>query len=405
MKLSAIIFRFEGVVAGTSEIYRNSLNTVLAEAGFERTIGPAAFAKVFGHIVNRERFFEFAEQNLHPRKQTEDLRTLFKVTYKRLTATISRELASANLQFGAHVLELLDAARHKGVPAILLTAQPDGMTENILSTMAGAPPHALFDVIVSGDFETEAARTETIARAAALPICARGSPIVIEACGSGLAAAQAAGLPAVAVIGEAALNGGLYGALAIADHLDDLISDGKMGAITATKGEQLLTALRALITSARASNRHLQDGEMQVFQILKDKGSSVKSMAPGDSVQLLAKRLANEKVGALVVLSRDGVLEGIVSERDVAQGLAVYGCDLLKMPVANIMTRAVITCSPNDSLLAVARVMTKRRIRHLPVSEGGKLIGLISIGDVLGQRLEEAQLEANVLRDLAITLK
>lgn len=404
MNLSAIILRFEGVVADTSEIYRQCLNTVLAEAGFERTVSATTFAKIFGHTVNRERFFEFAEQNLHPRKQTDDLRTLFKVTYKRLSASVSRELSANNLQFGEHVLPLLEAARDSGVPTILLSAQPESTTEHILRAMPGRPPHAIFDAIISGDFESETARTATISRAANLSICTKGNPIVIEACGSGLAAAEAAGLPAIAVIGPAALNGGLYGALAIVDRLHDLIAD-RPGVAHLSTGEHLLSELKALAANFRTSKRHQQDPAMQVSHILKNKGSTVKSTAPGDSVQFLVKRLSEEKVGAMVVLSRDGVLEGIVSERDVAEGLSVYGCDLLKMPVSNIMTRAVITCSPNDSLLGVAKVMSKRRIRHLPVSEGGKLIGLISIGDVLGQRLEEVELEANVLRDLAITLK
>jgi signal-transduction protein with cAMP-binding, CBS, and nucleotidyltransferase domain len=137
---------------------------------------------------------------------------------------------------------------------------------------------------------------------------------------------------------------------------------------------------------------------MKVSDILEEKGPEVKSVFDTDSVQTLAERLTVEKIGAMVVLTREGALAGIVSERDLTHGVSTYGSAVLQMPVSTIMTRSVITCSPADSLFGVAKVMDTRRIRHVPVLQNGSLKGLISIGDVLTRRLEELRDEASALR-------
>jgi CBS domain-containing protein len=86
----------------------------------------------------------------------------------------------------------------------------------------------------------------------------------------------------------------------------------------------------------------------------------------------------------------------------LAYGLATHASNLPNVAVSELMTKAVITCSPRDSVSEIAKVMTQRRIRHLPVKDGDQLVGIITIGDVLKHRLDEMQLEANVLRDYAI---
>jgi signal-transduction protein with cAMP-binding, CBS, and nucleotidyltransferase domain len=101
-------------------------------------------------------------------------------------------------------------------------------------------------------------------------------------------------------------------------------------------------------------------------------------------------------------VSHDGSANGIISERDLAYGLAIHGDKLASMSVSELMTKKVVFCTPEGSITAVMKVMTKRRIRHLPVKDGENLIGIISIGDVLLHRLGEIQLEANVLRDVAM---
>ncbi len=141
---------------------------------------------------------------------------------------------------------------------------------------------------------------------------------------------------------------------------------------------------------------------MQVANILKVKGHSTMTVSPAETVQAFATRLKLERVGAMPVSEDGKTLVGIISERDVAHGFAAHGNALVNMKVADLMTTGVVTCTPTDTIMHVARLMTHRRIRHLPVIEHGQLVGLISIGDVLNQRLGEIELEADILRDIAI---
>ena len=105
-------------------------------------------------------------------------------------------------------------------------------------------------------------------------------------------------------------------------------------------------------------------------------------------------------------MSSDGKsIDGMVTERDLAYGLAAHGSELPTLAVSRLMTKVVLVCSPEDSLTHVMKVMTQRRVRHLPVREGVQLVGIISIGDVLKHRLDELELEANVMRDYAIAAR
>ena len=141
---------------------------------------------------------------------------------------------------------------------------------------------------------------------------------------------------------------------------------------------------------------------MRVADILKGKRTAVMTVKPSESIGGFAQRLRLGGVGAMVV-SRDGnSIDGIISERDVTYALPAHTEDLHEMHVSDIMTANVITCSPNDTIADVMKIMTHRRIRHLPVREGGRLVGMISVGDVLKHRLSEIELEANVLRDIAL---
>jgi CBS domain-containing protein len=144
---------------------------------------------------------------------------------------------------------------------------------------------------------------------------------------------------------------------------------------------------------------------MKVADILQIKGSDVKTVKSSETALELSIRLSNEKIGALIVIEDGRSIDGIISERDLAYGLAAYAGKLPTTTVAKLMTRTVFVCSPQDSLSDVMKLMTERRIRHLPVTDGDRLVGIISIGDVLKYRLEEMQLEANVLRDYAIAAR
>lgn len=141
---------------------------------------------------------------------------------------------------------------------------------------------------------------------------------------------------------------------------------------------------------------------MRVSDILREKGAEVKTVRSDDTALCLSKRLKGDRVGAMVVSDDGSSLDGIISERDIAYGLAAHGSNLYAVPVSQLMTKTVVTCSPNDTVAQVMEVMTRRRIRHLPVTDGNRLIGLVSIGDVLKHRVGEIQMEANVLRDYAI---
>ncbi len=140
---------------------------------------------------------------------------------------------------------------------------------------------------------------------------------------------------------------------------------------------------------------------MKVAEILKQKGQDVISVRPTESIETLSHRLRLARIGAMVVLGEGGALDGIISERDIIHGIAEHGASCLELTVADLMTQRVITCTPEDSVTRIARQMTENRIRHLPVVEGGKLAGVVSVSDVVKNRLEEMSLEASVLRDLA----
>ena len=144
---------------------------------------------------------------------------------------------------------------------------------------------------------------------------------------------------------------------------------------------------------------------MKVSDIIQTKGSVVKTVRPESSARELSVRLHADQIGAMVVSSDGKSIDGIVTERDLAYGLAAHGSELPTVAVSRIMTKVVLVCSPEDGIAHVMKLMTQRRVRHLPVREGAELVGIISIGDVLKHRLDELELEANVMRDYAIAAR
>ena len=138
---------------------------------------------------------------------------------------------------------------------------------------------------------------------------------------------------------------------------------------------------------------------MSVGDILKAKGSNVETIARDATVGDAVARLRDDEIGALVVSSDGKSVDGVVSERDVVEGLADHGGDILGRKVEDVMTSRVATCSPEDGVEKVMLEMTELRARHFPVVDGSRLVGIVSIGDVVKNRLDEVQLEKNVLRD------
>jgi len=143
---------------------------------------------------------------------------------------------------------------------------------------------------------------------------------------------------------------------------------------------------------------------MTVAAILRAKGTHVESTTPETTLYSVAWTLKSRGIGALVVTSEDRTrILGIVSERDIVRGLIEHGEHLLALPVSRVMTTPVLTCAPEDRVTAVMARMTRHRVRHLPVIDGGgRLCGLVSIGDLVKHRLDELELEANILRETLI---
>ena len=138
---------------------------------------------------------------------------------------------------------------------------------------------------------------------------------------------------------------------------------------------------------------------MRVETILEKKGRHVETVAPDAKVEMAVHKLTTRNIGALVVTPDGERVDGVLSERDVVRALAKRGVGLFDAKVASVMTRGMPVCAPGDLITAVMGQMTRTRNRHLPVVDKGKLCGIVSIGDVVKHRLEEVELEANVLRD------
>ena len=142
---------------------------------------------------------------------------------------------------------------------------------------------------------------------------------------------------------------------------------------------------------------------MFVREILARKGKDIKSVEAIDTVETAAAVMRTERVGALIVRDSTGTLIGLLSEQNIVWAIADIGQRALGQSVAQVMDSQPLTCSPDDTVARVARQMTERRARHAPVVEGGKVKGIISIGDIVKARMEEMELERDTLRDLAMS--
>jgi CBS domain-containing protein len=137
---------------------------------------------------------------------------------------------------------------------------------------------------------------------------------------------------------------------------------------------------------------------MFVSDILAQKGSLVFSVTPGTSVAQISQQLSTRRIGSVLVLDDDSSVTGIVSERDLVRAFASHGAKAMELEARHVMTRDIVTCDPDDSIDQVMGTMTRGRFRHLPVVRHGELLGLVSIGDVVKARLEEAEHETEALK-------
>lgn len=136
---------------------------------------------------------------------------------------------------------------------------------------------------------------------------------------------------------------------------------------------------------------------MRIADVLRSKGSAVATITETTTVTGLLAELATHNIGAMVVVGQDGVV-GMVSERDVVRRLHERGAELLRCPVSEIMTSVVVTCTPADPVDDLSALMTNNRVRHVPVLDNGRLAGIVSIGDVVKNRMEQLQTEQEQLQ-------
>jgi CBS domain-containing protein len=142
---------------------------------------------------------------------------------------------------------------------------------------------------------------------------------------------------------------------------------------------------------------------MTVKAILTAKGSDVATIEPTAAIATAARRLAERRIGALVVEGADKRVVGIISERDIVFALAARGAAALDEPISQVMTRKVETCDQSETVAAIMERMTSGKFRHLPVVEHNRLIGIVSIGDVVKHRLGEIEGETAALREYIAT--
>ena len=144
---------------------------------------------------------------------------------------------------------------------------------------------------------------------------------------------------------------------------------------------------------------------MQVVQFIQEKQIKIITCREEDTVQTAAMLLARNKIGAMPVLSADRRVVGIFSERDIVRAFAEQNMDVNNVRVSELMSRNIVACAPGDDMTAAQQLMKQHGVRHLPVMDGGELLGFISIRDALEVVLRDREMEANVMRDISIAAR
>ncbi len=409
MTLQAIIIRAEGALANTEDLRRAAYAQVFAEAGFDWTCDRARFAQTAALGAKEARTAHYVRQCLKGRPESEDFSLLIRAMHRRSGKIFSELLERNGVSARSGVRDLIVGARNENVNVFVAASMPKKDAENLLLAVAGARAAEWVKVIATGCCASEESSDARLYQhlRGAMPDSIKHA-LVIEGSVAAAAAARDAGFPVIttrvpaAPVDEPAAEGTI-----VVDRLADLISTGHNALqepLSAEQREELLLTLRRLhLTNCEDATDLNRSEQMRVADILKSKGTAVKTIEPHATVRAFAHSLRSEFVGAMPVVDKSGILQGIISERDLARGIAEFGAEVADMKVANLMTHSVVTCRPDDRVASIAGIMTQRRIRHLPVVVDERLVGLVSIGDVLKHRLDEVQLEANVLRDVART--
>ncbi|MBN9247925.1 CBS domain-containing protein [Hyphomicrobium sp.] len=406
MTLQAIIIRADGALAETEDVRRRAFAQTFSEAGFEWSCDREGFALTAKLGSGEARMAHYVRSILRGKPETQDLSYLIHAMHRRASKLFGEMLSTTAVEPRPGIRDLIITARSDGLRLVLVSLLDPKDTERLLTKLLGDRGRTLFDGVISGDREGkgECERLYTEARST-LGIDPKHS-LVIEGGSRGTLAAKAAGYSVITTRSAFCRESPVFSEDSVCvDDLTSLLAARDRNPhdpLTPEDRADLLSVLNRLHASKCEGLTGLDwSDQMKVSDILKTKGSAVKTIEANATMRALAHSFRKESVGAMLVLDSKGCLEGIISERDLARGIDEFGMDLPQMRVANLMTRSVVTCAPDDRVAAVANVMTQRRIRHLPVVVEGKVVGLISIGDVLKHRLDEVQLEASVLRDVA----
>ena len=142
---------------------------------------------------------------------------------------------------------------------------------------------------------------------------------------------------------------------------------------------------------------------MTISKILAEKGRKIVSIEPAATLQSAATLLAEKRIGAVLILGADRRIIGILSERDIVRAIGERGTAALEEPVSQTMTRKVSTCTEGETLVCIMERMTDGKVRHVPVVDQGRVIGIVSIGDVVKHRLQEMEHDSAAMRDYILT--
>lgn len=413
MTLRALIIRADGVLADTDEMRRTSLNRMIADAGFNWQCDRKTYASSLSFGTSLQRMKSFFMPRLGYQRTSDDVEHLAMAMVRR-TATIFSEMLQISAPVARPgVLDLIMGAKAEGLRLALATTLPERDAVRICLAALGPEACGRFDVIAATPQGATIAApavglTQEVIYTMALEKLdlPAADCLVLESSAKGLEAAGSVNLRALVIRSAHPGNDPMDRAVFVADDVPALIGltgNSRLDPLTRQQRSDLIAALQRLHAGhSGPEGGSERSSVMRVANILQSKGSSVKTITADATVRELSRQLSTDSIGAVVVVSSGGRLAGIISERDVARGLADHGAALPALPVSQLMTKGVVTCAPDDSIASISKIMTQRRIRHLPVLDGGELVGLVSIGDVLKFRLDEVQLEANVLRDYAI---
>jgi CBS domain-containing protein/beta-phosphoglucomutase-like phosphatase (HAD superfamily) len=406
MTLQVIIIRADGALAETEDVRWRAFAQAFAESDYEWSCDREGFALTAKLGGSEARMAHYVRSLLRGRPETDDFTLLIRAMHRRASKIFCEMLKSSRIEPRPGVRDLIVTARAEGLRLVLVSMLARRATENLLETVLGQRGREVFDLIIADDAgygdDCERLYREARAQVGIEP----AHCLAIEAGRSGTQAAKDAGFPVITTRSAYCRETPAFGAGddVVLEDLTTLIGPdhSRLDPLTAEDRTSLLSSLQRLHSGNCKGLSDLDwSHSMRVSDILKSKGSAVKTIEANATMRALAQTFRKESVGAMLVLDADGKLQGIISERDLARGVDEFGGDLPEMRVSDLMTRSVVTCAPEDNVAIVANVMTQRRIRHLPVVVNGAVVGLISIGDVLKYRLDEVQLEASVLRDVA----